>query len=86
MKKYDNIIDLSSPGYERDQGTYPILHAHWPGFAAEVAASEISDSWVHPDDLEFTDRPPPGAPSAAKPKELISLDIVAGLRAKLSAA
>ena len=91
MSIYDNGTDLTTPNYEHDLDAYPILKCHWPDgdlidFAQGLAATELRGSWVHPDDRGFRDRPPPGAPAAARPKPPQALDIVAALRAERRAA
>ena len=61
---------------------YPIIAKHY-GFGQEAAADAHR---MAPRNRDFTDRPPPGAPTAVKPKPPQDLDIVAALRAKRRAA
>ena len=80
MVIYARKADLSSTDSEHDLDDFPILHEHWPNFAQAAAADAFGGRWIAPENRDFTDRPPPGAPAAATPKPAPTHDIVAALR------
>ena len=82
MDPYNNF-----PKYSTSLDDCPIIRSHWPDadFAQATAHDALGKHWVPPEDRDFTDRPPPGALAAAKPKQPTSLDVVATLCVKRSA-
>ena len=81
MRTYYHKTNRSSPVKSDGQNDFPILEKHWQNFT-HAAADALGRRWLHPDDRDFTDRPPPDAPAAAKPKTATTLDIVGAFRAK----
>ena len=80
MTTYDN-----SPENSTSLDDCPIIREHY-GFAQEAAANAFGGRWIAPEDRDFRDRPPPGAPAAVKPKPPQRPDIVSALRVKRRAA
>lgn len=67
-----------------------IVETHWLrdsvreaiSFAEQAASDALGKRWVAPEDRDFTDRPPPGAPTMAVPKPTSTTDAVAALLKK----
>lgn len=76
MDTYNN-----SPKNSTSIDDCPIIREHY-GYSHDA----FGKRWIPPNDRDFTDRPPPGAPGSAKPKPSLALDVVAALRAKWRAA
>ena len=72
MDTYDNPPVNSTSLNDR-----PIIREHY-GFAEQASADAFGKRWVHPDDRNFVDRPPPHIPAPADHQE--DRDIVAALR------
>ena len=79
MDTYD-----TSPENSTSLDDCPIIRAHY-GFAQEAAADAFRGRWIAPEDRDFRDRPPPGAPAAVKPTPAQTLDIVSALRKRRAA-
>ena len=84
MAPYNNSADNSTTP-ELDPKAYPIIAAHYD-FAQEATADALAKRRTVPEGSDFTDRPPPGAPAAAKPKPMPAIDIVSTHRAERRAA
>ena len=83
MKTYSTDPTAISTGADIERH-YPIIAKHY-GFAEKASADAFGRRWIAPEDRDFTDRPPPGAPAAAKPTPAPTRDIVAALRKRRAA-